>query len=74
MAEKIHVVTFLVDELDVKDFACSDPEQSKEDNVAVLLAKLMEDGYWLTNVLNTKGSHAYKYIMVKSYDDDNNDD
>ncbi len=74
MADKIHVATFTVKELAVKDFACSDPDQLNDDNVAVLLAKLMEDGYWLTHVMNTTDSHAYKYIMVKRCDDDDDCD
>ncbi len=74
MAENIHVAVFTANELIVKEFACSDAEQDNDENVAVLLAKLMKDGYWLTHVMNTTDPHAYKYIMVKNYDDDDWDD
>lgn len=69
MARRIETAILLADGVQVEEFVCSDPcmrRRSDYDNVAELLADLMEEGYWLTHVKNTVGSHAYKYILVKS--------
>ncbi|PAB59181.1 hypothetical protein [Anaeromicrobium sediminis] len=63
---KIEVATFTVDKLRVTKFECSDPKQQSDKNVAVLLAMLMDDGYWLTHLIHGNEEHAYKYVMVKS--------